>query len=658
MHPTWVHKDTPRPHIKTGKLRQDVRTKLSWLMRNTQANGRWVHAHPLNPQYEKSAEAIEIKLNNEFADPALDNEMQLMIGAYNALSYGDNTWICRWHEDGPIRGCKAESISNKDVFPDWMEHRWVIIRRVLTFDQLITEAERIEQVRTETDPDTGEEVTVSLGDGTALRAVKIIKKAIDEDHIFERWGMLESDDKHKDAVDHNRTAGSSLTRHSDRGDVKPSEDPRNALITVLEYHEMAYGGSVAMIIPDNPDLDSANERHLVFMPEQPHPYGMPMVVRWIPNWVDNEFWGFGIPEIGGDMADIEDIVTRALVKNAFRLGDITRVYNRDARINSSYLKKGSGVNIPVSDTVNDIRYLEPPRTDLHLIVAQLMSRGKDAKIGESEQRRGGTGGSNTATEAAIAEQGAQTDDLIIAKTFGMQVIQKIGNCFLHILRVEADEDVMLPDLGRMTPHFTKLLASDFEVDYFVKFAGMLWGGNPAIRQAGLRGAFQAYGATGAANPVAFLKADLRELGFADSDDFINPPQGPEPIDPELENKMVRGAQQIQVSPQDDDRAHMVVHGEDLQRMQEDGTDPVIAQDLQRHLLQHIQSQSMKQQNIGGGGGGQPQGPQPFQPAQAGQPGQPSTFNGRTADVHEQRQRPQTGLAPRPGAAPGRPGVVQ
>ena len=94
--------------------------------------------------------------------------------------------------------------------------------------------------------------------------------------------------------------------------------------------------------------------------------------------------------------------------------------------------------------------MEPPsRADVAALGMNVLSQLSDQAQGESEQRRG-TPAKGPATNAAIAEQGAQSDDLIIATTFFM-AIHEIAELKLRILRKHVKTDMLVAQLGTDAP---------------------------------------------------------------------------------------------------------------------------------------------------------------------------------------------------------------
>ena len=665
--PHYLPEKIGHPRVKSGHLWAVKNTKLSWLLRAIKANGVWARAEAV-PEYRDAAVTVTKAIQSQFTHRPFGNERSIESGLDQAFPFGDHYWMWRWEEDGVGNyGVKCVNLNIFDVFPDPWEGRWIILRRFVTLSELARMANTLSEPLMEEVPDplTGKTQRVPVLDekgkpayrdgGVARRTFKKVERAVKKGEILTRWGWHYTTHKNTMPSDTGRYSGSDDFGGSDQ--VDGEDDPANVRVPILEWHETAPDGVVAKIIPDAGDRKAKDRDDLFLQEATQHPYAKCQIVRYSPWPAYDEAWGYTLDEIAGDKQKLKDFAIRASARRTQRYADPAIKFNRRGQVPAVGLRSQSNVAIPLGD-MGDIEYMDPPAGgDMHHLLSLLMTQGIDLVTGESEQRRGGVGGASSATEAAIAEQGGSTMDFLIA-THAFLAIEESADLILRILRkhVQGRSELLIPFLGRRTVEMLRLTPEILDNHYWIRIGGSVLGGNPQMRGQNLLNIATQLGPTGAIDFNAVAEFALTESGF-NADTFLTAKQGPVPVPPDIEHEMLEQREYLQVSPQDNHEEHMAAHGAELQLRQADPlTDPDLAQELLRHLLEHQMALSLQQQAQAGGGQEQG-GAKPFQPSDAGKPGQPAAFNARTAGVNQERQAPNNGGAPQPAIAPGRIGVL-
>lgn len=623
------------------------------LMEASLANGRWVTARSTTPEHGNVGRVVTQALENQFRIKTsglnTNNEEQLDACARMALTYDTACVLVEWRRTSSWWGCRLTALDPYDVFFDWKGQRFILVRRVVTLGELgdMCRAQSEDEIELRIDPATGEEFEINHGPrdgGRALKAFRKIEKAIKSG---EKTGFLYSDSY---ASDHGRTRQTTLGRveGSDDGQddrVNIADDPYNARLVVVEYHETRADGIVSWTVPS---FDGAEESLVIRLEDAP--YKCCQIIPFTPRPRDKEAYGFGIGEVIGHSAEAMDVFYRAALRLLLRTADPATLYRKGLRLRQEYLRSQSGIAIPVDNTTSDIKYMEPPgTTGFHQLGFTFARDMADMGTGESDQRRGRVGGASSATEAAIAEvSGNATDRRILARW--KRFIEQIGYVMLNVMKVHVTREELIPTLGRDSEEFLKLKPEYLEGAFEVTFGGNTTGSNPAARQAGYRNIASTYGPSGVVDIAELARADIREMGEPDPDRFLLQKSPVRSVSPKHEHAaLFRFGEQIEVSPNDDHARHLAAHSEEMKRRAAVGHPRLV--DLGRHIQVHYEQFVMQQAAQPQAAG--PSGPQPFDPSQAGQPGQPATYTDRTAAVNDQRQQSNNGS---PGAPPG-PSVV-
>lgn len=657
-HPSWVDERVPEPRIKLAKVYRYTRTKLSWLMRHAKANGCWVRAHARG-EFRDAAEAVSGGLNGVFEDRKLGNPESMLRGARKGLKYGDQWWMTRWHDDGYCKGVRIVNLATDDVFPDFFGGRWVIVRRHVRVADLAEMARTLSAPVMEPmiDPATGEPATDANGErimvpvigkdgkpverdgGVARKALAKVVALAEEGRLPERYGWHWF---HASRADERASRFGRVAVSGDAQLVRTQDDPANAMVTLLEYHER--GGpdyAVAKVLPDVPD--GMEREDLFFQLPTPSRYRRCQMTRWTPNWEDDEEWGYGLGEIVGKQADMADFAARQGANLLLRLCDPAMKHHADERLPTEILRNPSGQNIPLMFPEH-FGYVDPPsRQDAAIVLQQMMGAGMQEALGESEQRQG-IPADAPATNAAIAEMGGQADDLLNIATFFMAV-EEIAETVLAILRKHVDSEFLIPVLGGDTPSFARLLPEhlDDSIRFIIKVGGSLWGANPAYREQVLTRLGTNFADVTDRREIALRIA--RETGMPDPDALVVRPEGPDPVDPGIENEILWRGGSVEVSPRENLREHWVKHTAFERQAIAAGAPPETVAAIAQHRMETEQSilyqQQFAAQGMGAGGMG-------TKPVEAG-PGQPQAVNERTAAVNDMRQMSNRGS---PGSAPG------
>jgi hypothetical protein len=650
-----------KPKVKVPYVWRTVRTQMSQIVQSIRANGQWIIARSTTPDHGDAGQVVTQLLENQFrwkgSTTRDSNEWSIFTGAQMGLTYGNQWWLLQpeEHEDGFY--VKWKALDPFDVFPDWKAHRWYILRRYIPVWQVQDIAATLSAPVV--DEETGEPLLDDRGrpilrdGGRAQRAFEALVKDIRENGPRARW-----DSKY---YNHENDRQSTLGRVSsdDLGDsaanVDTEVDPMNARVTLLEWHETARNGMIAKILPcfgsDGGDLVLQKEKNA---------YGCCTIVEWNPYAVDEEAFGYGIPEIVSAMDDVLSYSFREQARLIGRVSSPPILFRKTLRLREQFLRSPSNVAQPVDDPQTDVRYMDPPSNPMLASVLQNLAKmAADMGSGESDIRRGEPMGAGSATEASIAERAGSINDQLLFSSFAMAMEQG-AFVMLQILKVHLTEEMAIPQLGRDTDQFLMLKPEYLRGTFEVQFGGAPLGATPLLRQAQLRQIWTTYGPSGALDPTEFARADLEMIGRRDADRFLIQKQGPPPVSPRHEHvALLQWGQKPIVSLKDDHARHYAEHAQELALWaQQFGPNDPRVQTLQAHVqatvavLQMMMSQQGMVPQAGQGGA------RPFQPEQAGMPGQPRAFNAATAGIHAERQAPNIGAAPQPAVAPNRqPGAV-
>ena len=619
--------------LKAPYTYRTLEMQTASLLEASKANGRWIIAQPTMPEYRKAGPVVSQLLENQFrqksSDINLNNETAADAVARMGLLYGNAYFKVEWRRTQWWWGCRLIPVDPFDLFPDWKHGRFYIFSRVVTLAEL-------------------DDIVNAIDDDGTVR--KNFKKLYNSIRRGEVTGFL-----HDSYVsDHSRRRqeeGGRVEGSDDLTDAyaAASDDPYNARIELIEYHETRDDGIVAQIVPNvGKRIGGTDVEDLVIRKERT-PYGVCQIVPFMPRPIDLEKYGLGLGEVIGKTAEAMDVFYRATLGYLVRIAHPAVLVNKRLRLRQEYLRSQSGITIPVDDTNNDLKYMDPPSNPgLYQTGFGFARAMADLGTGESDVRRGQVGGSRSATEAAIAEQSGNITDRRIFSCW-KRTIEQVGYVMLAVLREHITKEEAIPILGRSMPDFMYLKPEVLRGTFDIRFGGNISGSNPFQRQSAIRQIATTYAQTGELNMRELIKADTREMGESDEGRFLLRADPPMPLDPADEHIQLMAGQEIKVSPQDDDIQHITEHREFGQRL----GDPYKARELFLHMQNHEQNFMLKQQQAQAGP--QQGGPAPFDPSQVGQPGQPASASSRFAQLNEQRNQSNVaanGRAPG-GPAPGR-----
>ena len=654
-HPSYVDPRVPHPKVKIPRTYRNVRTKLSWLIRQAKSNGRWVNMYAPAADDAGLAETTMTDLiNSSFENPAVRNEMSLIRGARKGIKYGDQYWLERPHyvtsanEEPRFVDSKTVNLNIDDVFPDFFGDRWYIIRRHITmyeFESMVAELSR-PALDPDGEPLLNEKDEPIMEDGgVAQRALAAVQATIDAGTFPDRYGW------------HWQYASYSNERPDRYGRVSGDDPERNTarhdsmsqMLTILEFHENQGDYRVAKVIPDvppgrrDPKASFPSGVDLFLQTPRPSPYGQCQIVHWSPNFEDDEAWGYGLAEISGKNEEAADHAYRQSLRLLFRLADPPIAYSEEERLPAHVLRSPAGKAIPLQKP-GEFGYVEPSnRGDAGILAGQIISQASDLGQAESAQRAG-TPSKGPATNASIAEQGAQSDDIIVAATFFM-AMEELARLKLAIYRKHAPREMIVAVAGHGTPRMVTLRAEflDDDIDYLIRAGGSPWGQNSQQKVS-----TYVQMAAGAFAQIADMRElglrILRETGTPDPEKIF--PGGDNPVmDPEDEHRMLLQGRKPRVNAQENLVEHFAAHQAFVQNTLPNipGVSAEIFLLANQHLAETFAALQLQQSQGAGQGNGTIQ-TQPVQPGV----GQPAALNERTATLNEDRQSANLAAA---GAAP-------
>ena len=669
--PNYIDPRIPEPRIKSGKLFRDIKTKHSWLIRNAKANGRWVRSTASGAIDPEAGSIVSDFLEHSFLNFKLKNEKSLFNGAKKAIKFGDQYWCEQFnevHQDSQTINLRLD-----DVFPDYYGDKWIIIRRHITVQQLGEMAILLSRPLENEDgsPQLDGKGRQKFSDGgVARRAFKAVEAVAKSGHFPDRYGWHWT---HASKTEDRRSQYVMPAQSEDPQRARAEDDPGLKMVTLLEWHETEHPYAIAKIIPDfsvreggkfrrRSSLDGAED--LFFQKPTPSQYKACQIVHFSPNAIDDEVFGYGAGEIEGKRVEAADWLLRAGIKLSVRLASPPVIGDDDIRLPRSTLQSPAGKFIPLPSG-SRFEYMEPAaRTDFALTSMGVLRQLSDEAQGESEQRKGSTGASNTtATASAIAEQGSQSDDLVTATLFFM-AIDEIARLKLAILRKHIKKPTLFAQLGTDAPKMLELLPAhlDESIHHLITVGGSLWGTNPTQRVQGLAQMAQTFPLVVDQEEAAEQFA--RELGYPNPNRFILKPQGPEPEDPNVENNTLAlpNGEVEGPSPLEDHGLHIATHQAFMQQavipaVNAGQLEPSVLARFNLHVAVHLnlqQQQQAAEQTSAQPGAGPASSPSPTSSAPG--PGQLQTTSARNATVDALRQRPNqaaNGGAPGGINAPGR-----
>lgn len=643
--PQYVDKSKVKrgPYVKAGYVFRNVQTKTAHLLAASEANGRWVVARSSTPEHGPVGEVVTQALERQFrrnsADLFSNNERVLEMYARSGILYGrSDAHIC-WYDNGVDWGCRLKHLDPFDVFPDWKHNRWIIIRRWVTLAELYDIASEVSAPSGEvvaTDPMTGDPIIDEepADGGRALKAVKQIEKEL---RSGKRGPNIDREYYAETANQRQHTLG----RVDDFDDgyeqyERVEDDPFNQRLMLLEYFETRSDGIQARVIPgfgkDAMDL---------VLQSEPLPYGICPIVPFIPVPIDNEVWGYGESEIVGHLSEVMDANLRAFMRVIQRKADEPLLVRRGLKLRREVLQDPSGRAIEVDDPGADMGYLASSSDgSLHNLGAMVSRQWADMITGESEARRGQVGGADSATEAAIAEQGGQSNDTLLFRNW-RRSIEQIGRVMLAIMKRRLTRETAIPVLGKNSERFLSLRPEYLKGDFEIVFGGSTRGVNPRQEVAELQAFAAAFGPAGVVDLNAVARKILYKIGESDPDALLVQKSAKPSMSPDMENGAILDFNMdIEVSPADNHQQHVQKHAMAFQRV--GSVDPMHPRlgALQQHLQFHL----MAMQQMAG--------QMQAVPGPASGPGEPMVNTSSTENMRDERQRPNQDAG---GQSPG--GVV-
>jgi hypothetical protein len=655
--PAYVDKTKVKrpPYTKQGYVFRTVNNQVSHLMQATEANGRYVNAHATTPEYGAVGDVVTQAVDRQFrwkgSSVERGNEDRLERCGGSALLYGTGIIYCDWMEHPTDWGVRFTNISPWDFLADWRGQSWYVIRRWMNVSDLADMARSL-SAPVETvvgmDPETGEPIVESEPrDGG--RAERVFKKLLKEIKEGKRQGAAETLGGLETTHGYSKTQNEvpiDLNRVSDDTAMTGGHqsDPFNTRIEVLQYIETHEEGIIALIVPG-----FGNDGEDLVLRKEKNPYKVCPVVVFTPNPIGNEFWGYGAGEIIGSRAEVMDYLERAQIRLIVKNADAPLLHRRNLRLRRDFLLNPTGKAVEVDDVSTAMGYLAPGIDQgLYSFAHQFATMQADRATGESEQRRGNTGSASSATEAAIAESGGQTNDKLVFRRW-KRFVEQIGRVCLEMLKVHITTEKAIPLLGRDADQLVRLKPEFLRGTFEVRFGGSLIGANTQQDIASRLNLAQTFGPTGVVDLSALARDILQKIGVVNPDEFMVQDAGRPKVNANQENlAWMEFGQEPTLHQQDNHAEHFVKHRKVFAELAaENPLDPRLPL-METHIQEHLAAAMFQQQQQMGMGGG-PGGPGM---QQAGGAGQPQVLNGRTANVAQMRQQPNEQAA---GQSPG--GVV-
>jgi len=644
--PQYVDKSRVKrgPPLKGAYVFRNVQTKVGNLLSMSEANGRWVVARSTTPDHGAIGETVTMALERQFrrssADLFWNNGFVMERFARTGILYGNAYVYCSWVEHDEDWGVRLVHLDPFDVFPDWRDNRWIIVRRWITLAELYDLAHELSAPSGEIvgeDPETGEPIMDSepVDGGRALKAAKMIEKEL---RSGKRSSNIDREFYAENANQRQHTIGrvADVDEGSDPYE-SPADDPFNARLMLLEYFETRRDGAHIRVVPGF----GMTERNDLVIQKEKSPYGICPVVPFIPNPVDNEVWGYGESEIVGSLAEAMDTNLRAFQRIIGKSADTPLLVRRGLRLRQETLRSPSGRSIEVDNINEDMGYM-PISFDpsLHHLASQVAKQWADNATGESEARRGQATGADSATEAAIAEQGGQTNDRLIYRNWRRSV-EQIARVMLSTMKHRLHWDTAIPILGRDAEAFLRLRPEHLRGDFEVVFGGSTRGVNPRQEVAELLNVWGQFSATGTMDPNETLRTILVKIGVSNPDALMVQKRLKPMMSPVAENAAVFDlGMEIAVHPQDDHFDHAQKHYEALQRVAAENPFDANIPVMERHIQFHLVAQQQASGTASSAGG---------TPSNTTGPGEAMVATDSLANMQAERQRPNIDAG---GASPG------
>ena len=652
--PSKVNKDEIKraPFVKVPYVYRVTNSGTARYLQASKANGNWAVARNTTPEHGATGEIITNLLQRDFTRQGSDvyrsNTRAMRMFSHGGELYGNAMMHIRWFDHATDWGCKFTNIDMMDVFADWKEYRWVVLRRVITVAELGDIAEDLSGPSDEVIgvDELGEPILdpEPRDGGRALSAFKKVVKMVREG---KRNHQDQSSGIHDEPLDKQVDMGRVDDNYG--SDEESDDDPSMVRIEVLEYYETREDGIIAKVIPgfqDGEDLVLESGVNI---------YGVCPIVPFTPSPIDNEFYGYGVSEEVGGIAEAMDYNFRAALRLIAKSTDLPILHRRQLRVRRDWLAQPSGSELAVTDIHNDVGYM-PSGVDAgaYPFALQLGRDIADLATGSSDAQRGQASGAKTATGDAIAEKGGDTNTSLKMDEWARSNAQ-IARVCVAMYKVHITTEKAIPLVGKNAEKLVAIKPEYLEGDFEVSFGGSTLGLNQAEEVTGIINFLQTLAPTGIAN-VPYLARELaRKLGAGDPDSWVVAGANQPKVSPRNENYMVfKSGMEISVHPEDDDMAHMRAHQKEAEVVAGENPAHPGLRLMQDHYNDHQQAFMQKQQAMmmqGQAGGGSPMGMQNG----AGQ--MQGGLNGQSANVEQMRQQPNqqaAGMAPGGATVPNRP----
>ena len=662
VNPSFIDRQAVRrpPYVKFPYLWRVASQQRTILLDAMDANGVWVMAQGLTPENQKHGEVVTQFLENNYraksSDIHINNRAALKRVAWMGLLYGNSYVMAEWERRADWWGVRYHSLDPYDVYMDGTHGRFYIIRRVVTLNQLGVLASTLSAPEIRTDNVDGKLVETvvkeSRDDNRALKAFRKVQKDIKAGqepvgYLYDPGNFAHGNSRrHRnnriDGVDDDRTDGH----------VSAKDDPFNAPIAILEYYETDSDGMVAKVIPA---FGKSGES--LVLQRQKNPHGCCPIIPFTPHPIDNEYYGFGLGEIVGKLADAMDYNLRGMLSIIGAHAWAPIFVTRSSQLRRHFFRSVYGKSFEVP-TMNDIpQFMQPPPTGgMHQIGQEVAKQAANFATGESDQRQGQPAkGVGTATEAAILETAGNITDREVFSQW-KDTIEQVGKATLMIARVHMTRTESIPLLGRNSQHFWELNPQFMSGQWAVTFGGNPRGAGTQQMIAQDLNIAQSFAQSGELNIRESLRSVLMLTGRRDVNRFLMRPDPPPPVSPAQEHTdLFEAGRAPEISPGENMEQHLREHATTLNEwVQTLGPQDHRVVTLHQHaqLTEQAFMAQFAAQAQGQNGGGTPS---LFNPAQAGQPGQPASAQGAFDGLDAQRQtsNDQAGGGAPGGTVPGR-----
>lgn len=579
-----------QPRVKYSYTFRTLRHKLGALVGGLQQDRSWRTAFSSSPEYGEFGPTLTKWLGYNAGLPHHDfkknNDWVLERGLQMGLKYGVNWYTARWHEDPEWWGVRFENVPWEDVFTDWKEGRWYVVRSYVPVWKIVELAKDWLTIPV-VNPETGEEV-YNAPEQIARNIDHLIdevKKGTSSIHRYAFWWSVDRNRHQRDTgkVDDDDEYG-------DQYFVRQEDDWRMVRVPVLEYYERRPGGMVYRIIPGYDDGED------LLMYAAPAAYRFSQIVPFIPYPVDEEESGFSLPYIIGQADEIMSWTLRAQLRYIARTADPAVLKTSEAQLkgHSTEVLSNRIIEVPDKDAVS---FMDPPSNpSMHHLGFMVMKGAADDGIAMSPQQRGQVE-RGTATGQNIAAKNAGVDDGLLLSC-AKQSFAQLSRLAIEILRVNLTEERAIAIMGLDGAHeVLKLKPDAMKGSYAIQIRGPLVQTDPQIQAAAIDIGFTTYG-PGVVDPQRAFLARMRLVGVDNVEELLTNRDAKPAKSPRREHMaFMTGQTQILPSPRENLQQHLMEHTQfqkDLQAQMP--PEHPIHQAVQDHIeLTIMLAQSLMQQ---------------------------------------------------------------